>query len=185
MSKRQPKTIKDFNWRFGVKLAALIAGLGAGAAYASSRYTIGLDTQTHRCLDEWIFVIDKWKKPTAFDVSRNDYVAFAISAAQTPPNALFAPGHVMVKRAVATDAGDLVTIDTDGISFSHGSEIWAHGTALEAAASLGSSQEEYVREFALSAGQLFMMGDNEMSYDGRYYGPINESQIVGSVVWAW
>jgi len=185
MAERKKKTIHDFSWRFGVKLVAMIAALGGTAAYASARYTIGLDTQEHRCLDEWIYVIDTWKRPTADDVQRFDYVAVALTAEQTPANAKWRPGHVMVKRAVATDPGDQVEITREGINFSHGEEIWAHGTALEAAEMIGSTPEAFEREFQLAEGELFLMGDKVNSYDGRYYGPVREEQIVGTVLWAW
>lgn len=185
MAEKKHKTIKDFSWRYGVKLVALIAALGGSAAYASSRYTIGLDTQDTRCLDEWFYVIDTWKKPTADDVERHDYVAVRLTTDQIPRNAKFGTGHVMVKRAMATEPGDQIQITREGINFSHGSEIWAHGTALEAAEKLGSTPEAFEREIQLGSGELFLMGDNPNSYDGRYYGPVREDQIVGTVLWAW
>lgn len=179
------KTIKDFDWKVGARIAAIVAVIGASYAYLGSRYSIGLDTQEYRCLDEWIFVIDTWNVPDARDVDRNQYLAVRLTPDQTPENALWPPGMVMVKRAVATDEGDIVSISRDGISFSHGDEHWQHGTGLEAAESVGNSIEQFERELTLREGEVFMMGDNPMSYDGRYYGPISEDQIVGTVIWAF
>lgn len=185
MADKTKKTIKDFSWRYGVKQLALIAALGGSAAYASSRYTIGLDTQDTRCLDEWFYVIDTWNKPKAEDVERLDYVAVRLTQDQIPRNAKFGTSHVMVKRALATDLGDEIQITQQGINFSHGNEIWAHGTALEAAEKLGATPESFEREIHLNNGELFLMGDNANSYDGRYYGTVQEDQIVGTVLWAF
>jgi len=179
------KTIRDFNLAYGVKLTAMLATIGSVGFYVSQRYTIGIDTQDFRCLDEMVFIIDRWERPAATEIERNDYVAVTLTSAQTPANAKFAPGHVMVKRAVATDAGDEVEISRDGIHFSNGEEIWSHGTALEAAPMLGRKIEDFERTEVLGPGELFIMGDKINSYDGRYYGPVTEAQIVGTVVWAW
>ena len=180
----QKKTIKDFNWKIGIKVFGLCTLIGSGYAYASQRYVVGLDTQDHRCLDEWFYVIDTWKKPAADDVDRNDYIAVVLTADQTPANAKWAPGHVMVKRAVATP-GDVVSINEDGAEFTRGLEHWHHGSGLEAATALGMTPDALKRQITLSEDELFLMGDNDMSYDGRYYGQVNEQQIVGSVIWAF
>ena len=50
---------------------------------------------------------------------------------------------------------------------------------------LGVTPESFERAFTLGKGELFMMGDDPLSYDGRYYGPITDSQIVGRVLWAF
>lgn len=179
------KTIKDFNWRFGVKMGAVILAIGAAYGYLGSRYVVGLDTQENRCLDEWVYVIDTWHRPTAAEVQRDDYVAVALTDAQTPRNALWRAGQVMVKRAVAVQPGDQIKISRGGVTFEHGAEHWTRGTALEAATLLGKTPEDFERKLTLTDGQLFLMGDNPKSYDGRYYGPVDQNQIVGAVVWAF
>jgi len=179
------KTLKDFTWRYGVRLGVLLAGLAATATYAASRYTVGLDTQDTRCLDEWVYVIDTWDRPKAEEVGRDDYLAVVLTAGQTPHAAKWPLNQVMVKKALATAPGDEIEVTTAGVLFRHGSEAWSHGTALAAAWLLGASPERFVRSFTLAPGQLFMMGDNPLSYDGRYYGPISETQIVGRVLWAF
>lgn len=184
-ARKQKKTLKDFNWKVGAKVFALCTVIGAGYAYASQRYVIGLDTQDFKCLDHWIFVIDTWDRPSADQVDRNDLIAVVLTDAQTPSNALWGAGQVMVKRAVATDPGDMIDVSADGIRFTHGAEHWQHGTALEAATALGKSEADLTRQMTLAQGELFLMGDNPMSYDGRYYGPVSEKQIVGSVLWSF
>jgi conjugal transfer pilin signal peptidase TrbI len=179
------KTIKDFTWRHGIRLAALLAGLAATATYAASRYTVGLDTQDTRCLDEWVYVIDTWDRPKAEEVARDDYLAVVLTADQTPRTAKWPLNQVMVKKALAAAPGDQIEVTNAGVFFRHGSEAWSHGAALAAARLIGASPEGFVRSFTLAPGQIFLMGDNPLSYDGRYYGPISETQIVGRVLWAF
>ncbi len=182
---REKKTLKDFNWKVGAKVGAIIVFLGAGYAYAGSRYTVGLDTQDSRCLPEWVYIIDTWQKPKAADIKRDDYVAVTLTAAQTPKNALWRPGQVMVKRAEASQPGDQVKITSDGVTFQRGAQTWEWGTGLEAARLIGGTPEQFEREITIEPGQIFLMGDHLNSYDGRYYGPVDENQIVGKVVWAF
>ena len=179
------KTVKNFTWAHGVKLVALLLVLGGTAAYAANRYTVGIDTQDTRCLDEWLYVIDTWDKPTADQIRRNDYIAVILTPHQTPPGAKWPAGQVLVKRAVATQPGDLIDVTLSGVRFRHGVNTWTHGTALQATRLLGTTPASYVRSFTLAPGELFVMGDNPLSYDGRYYGPIAENQIVGTVLWAF
>lgn len=185
MAKRPKKTLRDFNAKVALKIAAIITVIGAGYAYAGTRYTIGLDTQDARCLNEWFYVIDTWRKPTAAEIRRDDYVAVRLTAAQTPRGALWQPGQVMVKRAEASQPGDVVTVTEAGVQFRRGADTWRHGTGLEAARMIGSTPEAFERTLTLEPGQVFLMGDHQNSYDGRYYGPVSEQQIVGRVVWAF
>ncbi len=178
------KSLRTFTWGFGLRLAALIVLLCNSAAYAASRYVIGLDTQEIRCLEERVYVIDTWVKPTAKEIRRNDYVALILTDAQRPRSAKWRRGQIMVKRVVAAP-GDHVSVTRHGVMFSNGPQAWSHGTGLAAAPMLGASPESFERVFTLAEDELFMMGDNPLSYDGRYYGPITDSQIVGRVLWAF
>lgn len=178
------KSLKTFTWQYGVKFVAVVASLAGTAIYAAERYVIGLDTQDTRCLDEWVYIIDTWVKPTASDVQVDDYVAIVLNESQTPQTAKWRFGQVMVKRAMAT-AGDDVEVTLDGVKFSDETASWEHGTGLQAAPLLGQNPDSYLAHYKLADDQLFMMGDNPISYDGRYYGPIKENQIVGAVVWAF
>lgn len=178
------KSLRTFTWQYGIKLAAVVAALAGTATYAANRYVIGLDTQDTRCLEEWVYVIDTWSIPTAADVQVNDYIAIVLTQHQTPATAKWRFGQVMVKRAMAT-AGDHVEVTLEGVRFSNDRGNWSHGSGLQAAQLLGQTTDTYLKHYKLSDDQLFTMGDNPISYDGRYYGPISENQIVGSVVWAF
>lgn len=183
--RRPVRTMADFTWKAGAKVLLIVGIAASGAFYISERYVLGLDTQETRCLDEWIYVIDTWDRPTAAETERDQYVAVGMTDAQTPDNALWSPGQVMVKRAVATKPGDAVTVGHDGVRIRRGDAAWTHGSGLAAAHKLGLSADALSRQFILGPGEMLLMGDHPMSYDGRYYGPAHEDQVVGRVLWAF
>lgn len=168
-----------------LSLAAIIVACSGVSLYASSRYMIGYDDQTHRCLDEKFFVIDKWKKPTIQSLERYDLVAVAMREDQRPEHALWSEGQVMVKRLLASQVGDKMKVESDGVIFENSSEKWEWGTALEASEMLRLDADDLERTITLQNGEFFLMGDKPFSYDSRYYGPANENQIIGRVVWAF
>lgn len=164
-------------------LLAVICLLGV-LLYGTTRLIVGLDTQDYSCLDQRVFFIDTQTRPTAADLEVGDLVAVRLTDAQRPATATWEPRTIMVKRVEASVPGTRITVSRDGISFELDGKRWTHGTALESAAKLGRSEASFERTFELKPGELFLMGDNPMSYDGRYYGPVTEAQVVGAVLWA-
>lgn len=171
---------------FLAKFVAMVAIMGGSAIYASDRYVIGYDSQSQRCLDARVFLIDTWRKPSAGEMARGDLVPVAMMAHQRPAAALWPVGQVMVKRVLASEPGDVMHVDPDGVRFeAPGHEDWSWGTALEAAAKLGLSEAELTRAEVLGDGEFFLMGDRSLSYDSRYYGALHEEQVTGTVLWAF
>lgn len=180
------KTLKDFNLAAAIKLCILIAALAAAALYVKARYTIGVDTQTYRCLDQKWFIIDRWNKPTISELEQGDLVVLAMRASQRPANAKWPDGQVMVKRLLAGSSGTTMKVTPNRISFTDkDGQQWSWGTGLEAAELLGHTEAELTREETLSDGEMFLMGDKPFSFDSRYYGKAYEDQIIGTVLWAF
>ncbi|RWR30543.1 signal peptidase I [Sinirhodobacter populi] len=181
------KTFRDFSWKVGAKMVAVIAVCCAPVAYAADRFQFGIDDQVYRCLPERFYIIDTYSRPKAEDIKRGAYIAIRMTADQSPKGATWGAGARMIKRVVATHPGDTMHVRKDGVSFTSadGTETWKHGTALEVAKDFGWDEDMFVRDSTLKPGEMFMMGDNFKSYDSRYYGPVNEDQIYGTVVWAW
>lgn len=166
--------------RFVLAVSCLLGVL----LYGTTRLILGVDTQDYSCLDQHVFLIDSHTRPTAADLVVGDLVAIRLTEAQRPTIATWEPHTIMVKRVEASVPGTRITISRSGISFELDGKRWTHGTALESSAKLGRSEASFERTFELKPGELFLMGDNPMSYDGRYYGPVTEAQVVGSVLWA-
>lgn len=180
------KTLKDFNKRAAIKLALVVGSLAIVALYAQARYTIGVDTQTYRCLDQKWFLIDRWNKPQLEDLQTGDLVVVAMRAEQRPTNAKWPAGQIMIKRLLAGSAGTTMNVTPDRISFiDKDGKRWTWGTGLEAAELLGLTKAELTRDETLKDGETFLMGDKPLSFDSRYYGKAYEDQIIGTVLWAF
>lgn len=180
------KMLKDFNKAVAIKLGLVIGILGATSLYAQARYTIGVDTQTYRCLDQKWFLIDRWNKPNLGDLETGDLVVVSMLAEQRPANAKWPVGQVMIKRLLAGAAGTTMSVTPEKISFTDSDgDQWTWGTGLEAAELLGMTKAELTREETLEDGEMFLMGDKPLSFDSRYYGKAYEEQIIGKVLWAF
>jgi len=172
-------------WIFAIKAVLVLGSIFAFYIYVAERYTFGIDSQKERCLNYRYFLIDRWQRPTAAELSKDELLAVHLTEKQRPPTARWTTDVVMVKRVVASEPGTIASVRRTGISFTHDGKTWTHGTALETARRLGHPEEFYERDFVLGVGQFFFMGDNPHTYDSRYYGPLDEEMIVGRVVWAW
>lgn len=170
---------------FAIKAVLVLGAIIGFWLYVAERYTLGIDAQKERCLPYRYFLIDRWQQPAADELVRNDMIAVHLTEKQRPSNARWSTDVVMVKRAVATKPGTVVSVRRTGITFTLAGQTWSHGTALETARRLGHTEDFYERDYVLAPGQFFFMGDNANTFDSRYYGPLDEKMIVGRVVWAW
>jgi conjugative transfer signal peptidase TraF len=94
----------------------------------------------------------------------------------------FCPGNYsyMMKRVLAAK-GDAITIADDGVRV-NGQKL--PYTAVLKADPGGRPMPRYqANSYTLAPSQLLLMGDiNPLSFDGRYFGPINRAQIKTVVV---
>jgi signal peptidase I len=81
-----------------------------------------------------------------------------------------------VKRAIAFE-GETVKLGKDGV-------IYIDGNPIEKDYNAGSSSPQYTGQtFKIGKNEVFVMGDNRNnSYDSRYFGAIQKSDIFGKVV---
>ncbi len=88
----------------------------------------------------------------------------------------FCPGgyREMIKKIVATE-GDRVTISEKGVAV-NGVPIFDSMPSTEDRA--GRPMPHYETDCTLKNNQVLLMSDyNPLSFDGRYFGPINSAQI--------
>ncbi|MEL6773116.1 MAG: signal peptidase I [Pseudomonadota bacterium] len=171
MALARPVALHPARWR-----ALSVAGLAALALAGtldglSSRYRLAYDGQVSRCLEGWLFLVDLRDS----EIARGGFVAFR------PPAAV--ADHydrpVAFLKRIAGLPGDRVTIGPNRTAV-NGREV---GQGLALAARLGLDAQDLVRSFTVPEGALFLMGDTADSYDGRYWGPLPASEIIGEARW--
>jgi conjugal transfer pilin signal peptidase TrbI len=135
--------------------------------YAGKRFLIGGDNQKDKCLpDHFVYLIDTYDK----DIRRGDLVAFR-SNGMTP---FFRDGTIVIKIAAGI-AGDTIEVDPEQITINGEEQL----KGLPLAQILKQPVRHYVRKESLQDGQLFVIGKTDRSFDSRYLGPIQSSQVIG------
>jgi conjugal transfer pilin signal peptidase TrbI len=157
---RQPR------WR--AKAALSLTLVLATGAYLADRYRIGIDDQKTHCLPPYtVWLIDTHDRT----VARGRPFAFYASGAMQP---WFREGQVVIKRLVALP-GDTVTVSGKDTRINDRNV----GEGLDLATKLKRSESDFVRETVLPQDVLWMMGDTRNSFDSRYWGPLDRSQLMG------
>ncbi len=131
-------------------------------------FRLGIDTQTYRCLDEWVYVIDiRSRRP---ELNKT----FAIEARGAEP--VIRDGTLMAK-IIRGMPGDTVTINDREEIFVNGHLI---GKGLDHLHGLNPKQmSKFFGSRKLAADEYWVMGTRFRSFDSRYYGPVKLSQIKG------
>ncbi len=129
-------------------------------------WMIAVDFQDHTCLgNHRIFLVNTG------DRNPERGALFAFISRNT---GYFRDGQMMVK-IMAGLPGDSVDVTSSDTRVN--GEITAHG--LGAAEYAGADPKLFERSFTVPAGRYFMMGRSELSLDSRYYGTVNEEDLVG------
>lgn len=129
------------------------------------------------CLPYSVFLVDLRDRAT----DRGEYVAF-VSKQMEP---FYANGTIAVKL-VAGVPGDRVTVNETGVSI-NGRHL---GTLLhlkdgERLWRMGRRVADVARDERIPDGHLWMMGTNARSYDSRYWGYIENEQVIGRAIPLW
>jgi conjugal transfer pilin signal peptidase TrbI len=157
-----------------VALAIIYVPLSAFA----SHYRIVYDSiKGANCLPYSVFLVDLRDRA----VERDEYVAF-VSMQMEP----FYQNGTLAVKLVAGVPGDHVTVNAKGVSVNgrymgsllhlqDGERLWRMGRRVD----------EVERDEQVPVGHLWMMGTNPRSYDSRYWGYIQKSQVVGRAIPLW
>ncbi|MDK9702557.1 MAG: signal peptidase I [Sulfuritalea sp.] len=157
-------------WQFAALLLALI-GTGESLRLLGQHYRIGVDLQLEQnCLPARLVVV-KIGHPESF--VRGDVLAYRTDRARP----YITEERLMGKR-VAGLPGDRYRVER--LAF------YVNGTP---AGKLNLCQTKYLprycddREGVVPPDSLLMMADHPNSFDSRYWGPIPQRQVVGTIIW--
>ncbi len=150
-------------------LSALLIGSFA------ARFRIGFDGQAGvTCLPHRAFLIDTW----CHELDRGDLFAFRATKMQP----WVRTGTTVVKRLRGVP-GDRLLINSDGVVLVNGEPAGALlGRSLE---KIGKSAEDLRRDEVIPPGQLFALGEHERSYDSRYWGYVDQADVIGRAYVLW
>jgi conjugal transfer pilin signal peptidase TrbI len=152
-----------------LRMALIVLAFVCAGKWFASRYAIGLDRQVETSIPgRRLFLIDT--QDITFD---RKYEKVAFYARGLEP--WFEDGTQMIKFVLGLP-GSHVSIRADG--------VWIDGfkvlDGLGLAEPLGLSPSDVQREYTLAEGEYFVGGYHPKSYDSRYFGPIQQSQVRGT-----
>lgn len=151
-----------------LQMIGVLTVVGLYLCYAHTRYVIAANSTASNCLQATYFLVDTWDK----SVKAGELAAFTMNI----ENSLYPVGRKWIKQVVATE-GMTVHVTTEETTVSDGRVF--KNNMDHTMAYLKISPTEIKKTTALGAGQLFMMGDTKTTYDSRYWGPIQQSNVIG------
>lgn len=151
--------------------AAVIAIATLIALAAIFNYRIGFGAQTIDCIDSFVHVV---RMETPPKVARGDLIVF-IAPEQMGDNF---KGHLAIKQVGAV-AGDQVKVDR-GVLYVNGMKVGALDIGYKAAQYLHVPESSFERFEIVPQGFVLALGTKPRSFDGRYWGFLPVSNVVGS-----
>lgn len=166
-------------WAIGIaKASVALAIVYAPLGWFSGHYRIVYDSiKGANCLPYSVFLVDLRDRAT----DRGEYIAFVTR--QMEP--FYANGTIAVKQ-IAAVPGDRVQVGKQGVAVNgrlqgallhlkEGERLWRMGRRIS----------DVERDERVPQGHLWMMGTNPRSYDSRYWGYIENEQIIGRAIPLW
>lgn len=166
-------------WAIGLaKASVALAVVYAPLGWFSGHYRIVYDSiKGANCLPYSVFLVDLRDRAT----DRGEYIAFVTR--QMEP--FYANGTVAVKQ-IAAVPGDRVQVGRQGVAINgHLQGALLHLKAGERLWRMGRRISDVERDERVPQGHLWMMGTNPRSYDSRYWGYIDNEQIIGRAIPLW
>lgn len=133
-----------------------------------SRFTLSLPSLDNQCLETTMFIVDKWDK----DVQQGDLVAFKFQ--KDDPH--FDKGLSFIKL-VAAKAGDTVTVTPQKLLVNNNEFQIAGMTHVINFLELNPN--EYITQSTLNKNEVYVVGETIYSYDSRFWGAIDKTNIIG------
>lgn len=156
------------------KLTILIVVIYGSLHWLSQNYRLGLDLhEGERCLPYTAYIIDLNDK----DITKSDYFAFN-SKGMGP----FYPDNTQVIKIASAMPGDLISVG-ESVRINH--QKFGEMEHLKKGGKLykmGKRLTEYTREETVPEGSIFALATHPRSYDSRYWGYVNEQQVIGRAI---
>lgn len=154
--------------RFIAKATLVLAIILGGGVWFAQNYRIGIDPQLEKCIPGYTFyLVDLHDK----QVERDKTFAFRSKGVEP----LFQDGTWMVKFARGMP-GDRVEIDREH-NVKINDEVLSRGLFLSR--ELQVDPTIFMGSVILNQREFWFMGLTDRSFDSRYWGVVNEDQIVG------
>lgn len=162
---------------FALKCLLVLALLVASGAWLSGRYRFGVVANVP-CLPARLYLY----RLTTEELSRGEQVVFKTDWRTSPH---FKEGSTFVKL-VKCLADDEVEIDDSchvQCTGPDGGPIYESELEPGVLEIMGKSCSELAARYPIPPGSYFVVGTLPHAFDSRYWGLLNQDQVVGKVVW--
>lgn len=159
---------KSKYWEQSKGILALMVFFATVIFYFSARYTFAYNGAISDCLKTKILLVDTWNK----DVKRGDLAAFVMNK----ENKLFPKGMKWIKK-VGAQEGDIVKVTYDDMTVNN--DIHYQINLWYTLSKLNMDMSEIAQHVEVKTNELFMVGETPTSYDSRFWGPIEKSDVIG------
>lgn len=147
---------------------ALMIGIPLGNTFGK-HYKISLDLGEFRCLPWYVYLVELGRPAS---LKRGDYVAFV--ARDGVMGDRFE--GKLIGKMVAGLPGDTVIVKNDFATVND-----TPVGALTLLPRLGKQSRDLDRTAVVPEGMVFVVGTEPRSYDGRYWGFLDQSYLIGRV----
>lgn len=145
-----------------------------GFTYFNSRYMIGVQSLTARCLP-WDFYIIKKAHPETIERGQLVMLPLPQQAIDLCSKVLRLRNRGFLLKMAVGLPGDHVTIKNDKLYIN--GRLWDQLWLLR---NLHKPEGSFDRELTIKEDEVFVLGVLRNSYDSRYWGPIKQSLIKGT-----
>lgn len=149
------------------QLLIAVLFFGGSVMYFKSRYYIAIDTQKEPCLFARVFLVDKWDQ----DFKRGDLMVFDFKF----DSPYLKSGDDVVK-IVGGMPGEAVGYDSQKVTVD--GKVIIKSDIRRGMENLGVKFKENSK-LVLQSNEYFLVGQRPLSFDSRYWGAVNQTQIIG------
>lgn len=135
--------------------------------FLASKFTIAVPSQEYSCLFASYFLVDK----QTVNIQREHLIAFKLPK-NTP---YFVKGSRWIKKLVGMP-GDHIVVNVDAVLVNGKSY---KNNMRQLLMKIDATEADVTRDFYLADDQYFLVGENPLSYDSRFWGPIQRGDMIG------